>query len=51
MSGETGVDWRFVLTSSRGDVREVINERARIPENRGVREGHGEIGGSTTLKK
>ena len=50
MFGEGGVDWRFVRTSSSGDMRDVIVVRARIPAVRGTMED-GNNGGSVTFSK
>jgi len=48
--GCAGVDWRFVRMSSSGDIMEVMEERARMPADRGTTEA-GSRGGRTTFSK
>ena len=47
LSGEGGVDCKLVRTSSRGDAKEVIVVRARIPAASGAMTSEGISGGRT----
>lgn len=51
LSGERGVDCKFVRTSSRGDTHELTMVRASMPEKRGTRAGKGRRGGRTLWSK
>ena len=51
LSGDGGVDCKFVRTSYRGEARVVMKVRARIPAVRGTRVGEGIKGGKTSRSR
>lgn len=50
-SGESGVDWRLVRISSRGEAIEAIADRATTPATRGTAVSERINGGRTTFNR
>ena len=50
-SGESGVDWRLVRISSRGEAMVLIADRANMPATSGTAVSEGIKGGRTTFRR